>query len=620
MAAQVSGKFTIVSFGYIAGVAAGGTAAGGSGAPLPDWIYHTFDRRFSANITSSAACSVELLALETFTGRTVTNISGGSTLDVPFTARGSGTDSGNGDAQEVGEGGSTSTRSMKFLCMHYNTQHFVRIPSSMGKRVPHNMPFWCLPPLSLSGDTEEEKALHAQRVTQACNALRTQDLYLELFVPARNAQPKLDVTTHFTTTMGSYPMASRPDLSNDIAIHAVMPYHRVDRFNKVVFHMWLSYHALMGFHVVSSIPNIAFYEELPRHVAKHPNIAHYDSSILKAVQMDCSSQYNNPYVVEFEKMMLATFVRFEYRVLYGTRFVVNADPDEFVMAPHGPGFDYFHFSPFKNYSESARDCDVDMTKNAAKPSHAVKQNADLFASFLAAMNMDSNQSDTTQIRSVAPVAVVATDKTNFVPLSLTNWRWTASDIVGIKKQAKYINWVVNEVFALTVTPHSTQSNLYDFRGKAMEVVLHKEYVSTENTTSKCLAEMLNSTQNDVYTFSKCFDYLSVMHPGTNKFDSVRSKYLNINQACVSDTIHHSCVRNNNHKYVRDFLSSSVHCMCHKVDAQPYLFLLHFRENGKSGGHSLHQITCSIEDHEDSINSQFLKHTTPRLPYNHEMAN
>jgi hypothetical protein len=591
---QVTRKFTVVSFGYI------------SQNDFPDWVYHNFDRRFSED-TAAALCSVELLAIETIGGRLVTNLTGGNTLEVPFLSA-----SGDGG----GDGGGGGDDSMTFHCMHYRSQHFVRIPGGLGDRVPHNLPLWCLPPPS-RGDEFLEK-----RVEQACGALRTTDLRLELFVKSNNAKPDVNVTTHFTTTMGSYPIAERPDISKDIVIHAVMPYHRVDRFNKIIFHMWLSYHAIMGFYVVSSVPNIDFYDELPRHVAKHPNIAHYDSTILGAVHQSSSSQYNNPYVVEFEKMMLATFVRFEYRVLYGARFVINADPDEFVMAPHGPGFEKYNFSPFKDMNTSIHECDPKLLK-WMKPKHSsVKQNEALYAKYLSAT---SNQSSSDFLLSPSPpppppppppvAATVATDKTNLVPLSLTNWRWTDDDKIGIKQQAKYIRWVVSEVFALSVNRNSTRTNLGGhFTGKAIEVVMHKQYVSTENTTSACVADMLNSTQNDVYTFSKCFDYVSVMHPGTNPNYIQRSKYININQGCVSDTIHYSCVQNN-HMHFKNFISSSAHCLCHKVINQPYLFLMHFRANSKEGGHPLHQIHCAVTDHEDTVLSEFsLKGTQPKIPY------
>lgn len=609
-----------MSFGFIAG-GKGAVAKGGSGASFPDWVYHNFDRRMTAE-TASPVCSVEILALETFSGRMVSGLSPeGSSLKVPLASSGR-----NPNIDEVGVG-TSGADSITFQCMHYRTQHFVRIPSGMSKRVPHNLPLWCLPPLSrVSGrgeereeieaqaEVEKEEQVHRQRVERACTALQTQDLRLELFVPAVNATPNVNVTTYFTTTMGSYPLAARPDLSKDLVIHAVMPYHRVDRFNKIVFHMWLSYHAIMGFHIISSVPNIDFYDELPRHVAKHPRIAHYDSTILRAVNQDCASQYNNPYVVEFEKMMLATFVRFEYRVLYGSRFVVNADPDEFVMSPHGPGFNHFKFSPFKDFNTTAYECEPEKAKTMklGPGLHSKRLNADLVAQYFAATSA-ADQDDIIG----APVATAATDKSNLVPLSLTNWKWTADDMIGIKKQAKYIRWVVSEIFALTVSPNSTQSNLVNVRGKSLEVVMHKQYVSTENTTTACVADMVNSTQNDVYTFSKCFDYLSVMHPGTNKFASVRSKYMNINQGCVSDTIHYSCVQNNNHPWVKHFLSTSVHCECHKVMGNPYIFLLHFRENGKSGGHKLDHIKCSLNDHEDTLGTEFSKKTTPRLPYKYE---
>jgi hypothetical protein len=188
--------------------------------------------------------------------------------------------------------------------------------------------------------------------------------------------------------------------------------------------------------------------------------------------------------------------------------------------------------------------------------------------------------------------------------------------MGIKQQGKYIKWVVSEVFALSVNRYSNLTNIHQFRGKAIEVVLHKQYMSTVNTTSACIAEMLNHTRNDVYTFAKCFDYLSIMHPGTNGFYTTRSKYININQGCVADTIHYSCVDNSGKPYVKNFLSTSSHCMCQKLINQPYIFLMHLRANSKTGGHSLHQITCPVTDHEDTITSNFLKKPVPKLPYNH----
>jgi hypothetical protein len=106
--------------------------------------------------------------------------------------------------------------------------------------------------------------------------------------------------------------------------------------------------------------------------------------------------------------------------------------------------------------------------------------------------------------------------------------------------------------------------------------------------------------------------LSVMHPGTTGYSRVRSKYLNINQACVSDTIHFSCGDGLRSKYGR--FSSSFGCMCHRVLSQPYLFLMHFRENKKSGGHEMNQILCSLSDHEEMIQSDFTKWTVAKTPY------
>lgn len=587
---QVTSRFTVVSFGYI------------SKLKFPDWVYHNFDRRFSEE-TSSASCSVEILAIETISGRLLTNTSGGSTLEVPVPF-----DSGGG--------------SLIFRCMHYRSQHFVRIPTGMTKRVPHTLPFWCLPPPSL-GD-----ALLQKRIDDTCQDLRTTDLHLELFVKSDNAQPNVDVSTHFTTTMGSYPLAARPDISDSVVIHAVMPYHRVDRFNKIIFHMWMSYHALMGFHVVSSIPNVAFYDELPRHVAEHPNITHFDSTILGAVHQDCPSLYNSPYVVEFEKFMLATFVRFEYRVLYGARFVVNADPDEFVMAPHGPGFEKYNFSPFTSFVTSAAKCNAEKYIARIRPKSEVqKKNAFLVGKYLESTNAGKGQSSedmSSGDRASKPSPVsspfaTANDNVHFVPLKLTEWRWTAADQIGIEQQAKFINWVVREVFALSVNHGSNVTNLQNFKGKALEVVMHKQYVSTENTTSACIASMLNDARDDVYTFSKCFDYLSVMHPGSNKNYVMRSKYMNINQACVSDSVHFSCVQNNHMNFKKHFISSSAHCLCHKVINQPYLFLMHFRENGKDGGHKLKQIKCTLGDHEDTIEDEFkISKTQLKAPYPHSI--
>ena len=563
----------MIGFGYI------------SGRDFPDWVYHHFDRQFNEH-TASSLCSVEILAIESITGRKLTNTSGGSTLQVPVSLV-------DGDDDAV-----------SFECMHYRSQHFIRIPMGLGKRVPHMLPLWCISPPSYG----DENLL--RRNKQACNALESADLRLELFVKSHEAKPDVDVTTHFTTTMGSYPVAMRPDLSEDIVTHAVMPYHKVDLFNKVVFHMWLSYHALMGFYIVSSIPNVGFYDELPKFVANHPNIAHYDSTLLKAVHLDSPAQYNNPYVVEFEKMMLATFVRFEYRVLYHARFVVNADPDEFVMAPHGPGFDLFKFSPFKEFNESMFECNPALAKKV-KPRHqSLQQNALMLERYLESKYYDINDTAALSKRFTR----FGNEKVNIVQLKLSNWKFTNEDITGIELQAKYVKWLVNEVFAFSVKKYSTMTNLLNFYGKAIEVVLHKQYVSTVNTTTACITDMISRERDDVYTFSKCFDYLSVMHPGTNPNYLVRSKYININQGCLSDTIHYSCVQNNHYKF-KKYFSSSTHCMCHKVINQPYVFLMHFRENGKSGGHSLHKIRCDLVDHEDTVYSDFRKKKlNPKFPY------
>jgi hypothetical protein len=563
--------FTVTSFGYI-----------DHAHNYPDWIYHHYDNLFSHD-TKKSACSVEILAIETFSGRRVANLTAGNFLTVPV----------------PGSDNDTIT----FPCMHHVSQTFVRIPRAMGNRVPHNSPFWCLAPNS-EGDEQLRR-----RVERTCDSLRTSDLRLELFAKASDGtKPMINITTRFTTTMGSYPLASRPDLSNDVVIHAIMPYNRVDRFNKIIYHMWMSYHALMGFQVVSSITNMDFYSELPRHVANHPNIAHYDLSILKAVGMDVPSQYHLPYVVEFEKIMLATWVRFEYRVLYKSRFVVNADPDEFLMAPHGPGFDMFHFSPYKHYKQAAQECKVPYS--AKLQPKALPQNEAVVRQYL-----DSIEKGAPTYITADPTAKHPVDhrgQTHFVPLKITDWIWTSSDLEGIKRQGRFIKWVINEIFALSVNPNSRRRNLRNFVGKGLEVVLHKEYVSTENTTTECVAEMLDNPRDDVYTFNKCFDYLSIMHPGTMRNAAVRSKYLNINQACVKDAIHHSCYDGLKGKSFP--LSSPFGCSCYRAYHQQYLFLMHFRENKKSGGHDMFQIRCTVPDHEEMINSVFSNKTAPKLPY------